>query len=167
MKRALLLLAASCTLAGAQNATARYQVRRGDTLWSIAKQHGLSLQALQRANNLSGDGIREGQLLLVGPVAASAPQAPPVVFQRGMAVHYWGKKDAETDMTAAHLRLPFGTWVRVTHLRSGRSVLVKINDRGPFYRPERIIDLSPAAARALGILSEGVAPVVLEVVAKR
>jgi rare lipoprotein A len=59
-------------------------------------------------------------------------------------------------LTAAHRTLPFGTHVRVTNRRNGRSVIVRINDRGPFL-PGRIIDLSPAAAHALGI--SGVAPV--------
>jgi rare lipoprotein A len=64
-------------------------------------------------------------------------------------------------MTAAHRSLPFGTMVRVTHHGSGRTVLVRINDRGPFVRG-RVIDLSPAAARALGF--SGVAQVSLAVV---
>ena len=52
-------------------------------------------------------------------------------------------------LTAAHRALPFGTRIRVTNLRNGRSAVVRINDRGPFIRG-RIIDVSPAAARALG-----------------
>jgi rare lipoprotein A len=64
-------------------------------------------------------------------------------------------------MTAAHRSLPFGTMVRVTHRRSGRSVVVRINDRGPFVRG-RVIDLTPAAARELGF--SGLAPVTLSVV---
>jgi rare lipoprotein A len=59
-------------------------------------------------------------------------------------------------MTAAHRTLPFGTKVRVTHRRNGRSVVVRINDRGPFVRG-RVIDVTPAAARALGF--SGLAPV--------
>jgi len=61
-------------------------------------------------------------------------------------------------MTAAHRTLPFGSHVRVTNKRNGRSVTVRINDRGPFVRG-RVIDLSPAAARALGFA--GLAPVTL------
>ena len=61
-------------------------------------------------------------------------------------------------MTAAHRTLPFGTRVRVTNLANGRQVTVRINDRGPFRRG-RIIDLSYAAARKLGILGRGVAKV--------
>ena len=62
-------------------------------------------------------------------------------------------------MTAAHKTLPLGSVVRVTNLHNGRSVVVRINDRGPFVRG-RIIDLLPAAARALGF--SGLAPVDVE-----
>jgi rare lipoprotein A len=63
-------------------------------------------------------------------------------------------------LTAAHRSLPFGTKVRVTNKRNGRSVVVTINDRGPFVRG-RVIDLTPAGARAIGL--SGLAPVSLEV----
>ncbi len=65
--------------------------------------------------------------------------------------------------TAAHRKLPFGTIVKVTDLKTGRSVIVRINDRGPF-RKGRIIDLSYGAARRLGIIAKGVAKVKLEVI---
>lgn len=61
-------------------------------------------------------------------------------------------------LTAAHRSLPFGTHVRVTNKKNGRSVVVRISDRGPFVRG-RVIDLSPAAARAIGFA--GLAPVTL------
>jgi rare lipoprotein A len=61
-------------------------------------------------------------------------------------------------MTAAHPYLPLGSWVRVTNQRNGRSVSVRINDRGP-YAGGRIIDLSKAAAARLGMLASGVADV--------
>ena len=64
-------------------------------------------------------------------------------------------------LTAAHKTLPFGSKVRVTNRRNGRSVVVRINDRGPFMRG-RVIDVTPAAARSLGF--SGLAPVVLTVV---
>jgi rare lipoprotein A len=67
-------------------------------------------------------------------------------------------------MTAAHRSLPFGTMVRVTNNHTGRSVVVRINDRGPFVHG-RVIDLSPAAARALGM--DGLANVTLNVVGGR
>jgi len=65
-------------------------------------------------------------------------------------------------MTAAHKSLPFGTQVKVTNLDNGRSIIVRINDRGP-YAGDRIIDLSYGAAQMLGMLNTGVAPVRLEV----
>lgn len=58
-------------------------------------------------------------------------------------------------LTAAHRTLPFGTRVRVSDPKNGRSVTVTINDRGPFGK-HRVLDLSPSAARALGMISRGV-----------
>jgi rare lipoprotein A len=58
-------------------------------------------------------------------------------------------------LTAAHRTLPFGTRVRVTDAKTGKSVVVTINDRGPFGKG-RVIDLSPAAARVLGMIDRGV-----------
>jgi len=63
-------------------------------------------------------------------------------------------------LTAAHRTLPFGTMVEVTNIQTGRSVVVRINDRGPYIRG-RVIDLTPAGARAIG--SSGLAPVTLTV----
>ncbi len=65
------------------------------------------------------------------------------------------------DLTAAHRTLPFGTQVMVTNLENDRSVVVRINDRGPFVRG-RVIDLSYAAARVLGLIGPGTARVRLE-----
>jgi len=66
------------------------------------------------------------------------------------------------DMTAAHKTLPFGTYVMVTNLNNGRSVKVRINDRGPFISG-RVIDLSYAAAKVLGMVGPGVVPVRIEI----
>jgi rare lipoprotein A len=70
-----------------------------------------------------------------------------------------GERANPTGLTAAHRTLAFGTHVRVTNRRNGRSVTVRINDRGPFVRG-RVIDVTPAGARALGF--SGLAPVNLE-----
>ncbi len=68
------------------------------------------------------------------------------------------------SLAAAHLKLPFGTKVKVTNMKNGKSVIVKINDRGPFSK-QFIIDLTPAAAERIGFsLSEGIVNVKLEVV---
>jgi len=83
-----------------------------------------------------------------------------------------GKKTANGEVftgrgrTAAHKDLPLGSLVRVTDSASGRSVVVRINDRGP-YVAGRVIDLSERAARELGILEAGIAEVTLEILALR
>lgn len=65
-------------------------------------------------------------------------------------------------LSAAHKSLPFGTRVRVTELKSGRSVVLEVNDRGPFVKG-RIIDLSRRAAKELGMINRGIAKVKVEV----
>lgn len=78
-----------------------------------------------------------------------------------------GERFDRHAMTAAHRSLPFGTIVRVESLRNGRSVDVRINDRGPYAHRRRIIDLSEAAARLLGLgRKAGVAPVRITIVPK-
>jgi rare lipoprotein A len=76
-----------------------------------------------------------------------------------------GERFNPEGMTAAHRSLPLGTKVRVTNTRNGRSVVLRINDRGPYIRG-RIIDVSAGAARILGMMSSGVAPVHIEVLGK-
>lgn len=73
-----------------------------------------------------------------------------------------GERFDKHKLTAAHKTLPLGTMVRVTNQKNGKSVIVRINDRGP-YGHGRIIDLSEAAARKLDMIDAGVAPVTLEV----
>lgn len=74
-----------------------------------------------------------------------------------------GEKFNPRDMTAAHRHLPFGTRVRVTDVKTGKSVMVRINDRGPFIAG-RVVDVSPAAAEKLGMVGRGVAQVKLDLV---
>lgn len=73
-----------------------------------------------------------------------------------------GERFDKHGLTAAHRTLPFGTRVRVTNKRNGQSVVVRINDRGPFIHG-RIIDLSEGAARRIGMIRAGVVPVEIEV----
>lgn len=87
----------------------------------------------------------------------------------GVASYYAsGKRTANGErfnpngLTAAHRSLPFGTKVKVTNLKTGKSVVVRINDRGPFAH-RRIIDLSLGAARAVGITHSGVGKVRLDI----
>ena len=74
-----------------------------------------------------------------------------------------GEKFNPHELTAAHRTLPFGTRVRVTDVSTGRSVTVRVNDRGPFV-PGRVVDISSSAAETLGISGRGVAKVKLDVV---
>jgi rare lipoprotein A len=73
-----------------------------------------------------------------------------------------GERFNMNGLTAAHRSLPFGTKVRVTNQKNGKSVVVRINDRGPFVG-KRVIDLSRGAANAVGMLGTGVAKVKLDV----
>lgn len=96
-------------------------------------------------------------------------------FEYGLASYYsdkyHGKPTASGElydmnqMTAAHRTLPFGTTIKVTRLDNKKSVRVKVNDRGPFI-PDRVVDISRAAARQLGMITEGETKVKLEIVKK-
>jgi len=118
--------------------------------------------------------LRTASLVLVILGCAYAPTYIGRPYQEGLASYYGekfhGRKTASGEvfnmyeMTAAHRTLPFGTYVRVTNLENGRSVVVRINDRGPFAKG-RIIDLSYAAAKRLGMVHSGVAKVRIEVIA--
>lgn len=74
-----------------------------------------------------------------------------------------GQRYTNDGFTAAHSLLPFGTKLKVTNLRNKRSVVVTVNDRGAFHSYGRIIDLSRAAAKEIGMISRGTAKVKLEV----
>ncbi|MBR0842232.1 septal ring lytic transglycosylase RlpA family protein [Bradyrhizobium liaoningense] len=74
-----------------------------------------------------------------------------------------GEKFDKNELTAAHPSLPFGTKLRVTDVSSGRFVTVRVNDRGPYVRG-RVVDISPSAAEALGMVDKGVTNVRLDVV---
>ena len=91
---------------------------------------------------------------------------------QGVASFYWQPQRVASGgwfnpnaMTAAHKTLPFGTRVRVTHASNGRSVIVRINDRGPYIRG-RTIDLSRAAAGVIGMMGQGVARIRMEILGR-
>lgn len=106
------------------------------------------------------------------PGKPSGPNLRPAAHHAmtGIASYYWqGQKTASGEpfdknaLTAAHRTLPMNTRVKVTHVDSGRSVVVRINDRGPF-KPGRVVDLSDRAADILGFKPKGLAHVKMEVV---
>ena len=140
--------------------------------------HGLAISCL-----IVGLGAAQGPNISEATAApVSSVQINPVVrkqvektkpYQVGTASWYGqifeGKPTASGepydmyDMTAAHLTLPLGSYVRVTNLRNGKAVVVRVNDRGPIV-PGRIIDLSYGAATALGYDKRGLQRVRLDVV---
>jgi rare lipoprotein A len=104
------------------------------------------------------------------PFARHNGAAPTQIASRGIASFYTedqetasGEKFDTNDLTAAHPTLPFGTRLRVTNVATGRSVTVRVNDRGP-YVPGRVVDVSHSAADALGMVRSGIAEVKLDVV---
>ncbi|HEX4408252.1 MAG TPA: septal ring lytic transglycosylase RlpA family protein [Xanthobacteraceae bacterium] len=97
------------------------------------------------------------------PAVASAQSGVASVYGYNGSKTASGERMSNGALTAAHRSLPFGTMVRVTNNHTGRSVVVRINDRGPFVRG-RIIDLTPAAARELGF--SGLANVSVDVVGR-
>lgn len=103
---------------------------------------------------------------------AGAAALSPVCAETGIAAVYSyrggrtasGERARPQELTAAHKTLPFGSMVRVTNHRNGQSVVVRINDRGPFTRG-RVIDLTPGAAGKLGF--SGLTRVTLDVIEKK
>jgi len=141
-----------------------------------------ALQATNRLRRLIGDaspineidGLPERARLSLPQIGQQVAGNIRISF-RGLASFYGrgfagrptatGERFNPEAMTAAHRSLPFGTRVRVTNTRNGRSVVVRINDRGPFIR-NRVIDVSTAAARAIGMINSGVAQVKIEVLGR-
>jgi rare lipoprotein A len=104
------------------------------------------------------------------PFALHHDAAEKQTASRGVASFYTegtqtasGEKFDTHDLTAAHPTLPFGTRLRVTNVASGKSVTVRVNDRGP-YVPGRVVDVSYSAAETLGMVGPGIAKVKLDVV---
>jgi len=109
-----------------------------------------------REQQVKERGVLRGETVFYGKASYYGPK-------------FHGKKTASGEvfnmyaLTAAHKTLPFGTRCRVTNLTNGKSVIVRINDRGPFIA-NRIIDLSYGAARALDALQDGIIEVKIEVI---
>jgi peptidoglycan lytic transglycosylase len=105
-------------------------------------------------------------------IALAAPVALPEIGTSSVGLASYYSEGTETasgerfnpqELTAAHPNLPFGTRLRVTNLATGQSVVVRVNDRGPFV-PGRSVDVSYSAAQQLGFLDSGTAKVKMEVV---
>lgn len=123
----------------------------------------------QPRNYQQAEKMRKSTTFVAGlcAIAIALSYSAESLAQSGIASVHAGGRTASGEyarsqgLTAAHRSLPFGTKVRVTNHKTGRSVVVRINDRGPFVRG-RVIDVTPAAARELGF--SGITQVNLEVV---
>jgi rare lipoprotein A len=143
------------------HATARWalhhQGREHEIAWRRGESHHRYAERSFASRHRHGDAAdQEHASGGAGPFAGIAS-----VYSGGHTAN--GEYASAGGLTAAHRSLPFGTMVRVTNRNTGRSVVVRINDRGPFVRG-RVIDLTPAGARALGF--SGLAPVTLSVVGR-
>ena len=142
----------------------RVEVREGWTLSEIASGVGVTVKHLMKLNNLNSPKIFPRQKLKVIPYSDFTIGK---VSWYGARFH--GNKMANGEPfnmhdegIVAHKWLPFGTKVRLTHTETGKSIIVKVQDRGP-YVGNRQFDLSKAAARKLGSISEGVATCKIEI----
>lgn len=142
--------------------------------WSLRIYFSLAalfLYACSSSPRFTKDRLAEPKVT-AGKVSEKSTTGKPSVME-GLASYYAhdfnGKKTASGEiydmhkLTAAHRSYPFNTKVRVTNLDNGKSVIVRVNDRGPF-KLERIMDLSLGAAEALDMIKSGTARVKLEVV---
>jgi rare lipoprotein A len=108
----------------------------------------------KRRNRLtSGEGASKRQVVMLGLASFYSEDTETAS----------GERFDKHKLHAAHRTLPFGTRLRVTNVRNGRSVTVRVNDRGPFVRG-RIVDVTSAAAEALGMVNDGVVKVTLDIV---
>jgi len=140
--------------------------------------HGLALAVSLGATRAPNNSEAKPAPTRSVPIIATAidRSAQPKPYQIGTASWYGedfeGKQTASGepydmyDMTAAHLTLPIGSYVRVTNLHNGRTVVVRVNDRGPII-PGRIIDVSYGAARALQFADKGLQRVRLDLVSPK
>ncbi len=100
-------------------------------------------------------------LLAIAPANASSQTGKASWYKMGTKTAN-GERFNPDGLTAAHRTLPFGTKVRVKNLRNGKSVVVRINDRGPFHK-SRIIDVSRGAAKKIGLTTQGITRVSIQV----
>ena len=179
MKRTVLACAAICL---SQVATAQITLEVAPASPQEIKQTISTVDAteenpngtpnLEKPVDIAPVEIAPPEVVATPVLQATTPVPTPAPLQTGVASYYgkWfhGRKTANgeifnmTTLTAAHPTLPFGTLLKVTNTHNNESVVVRINDRGP-YKGQRIIDLSQAAAAKIGMIGRGLASVVLEI----
>jgi len=158
-------LFASVLAAASLAACAQSSVVTKKSEWFAPTRHA-ALEHNRKFSFVTNSGVAKKHT----PFAPHKDAADTRVASHGLASFYTegtktasGEKFDTYQLTAAHPTLPFGTQLRVTNEATGRSVTVRVNDRGPFV-PGRAVDVSYAAAERLGIVGKGVAKVKLDVI---
>jgi len=159
--RIFAILLISLALVASVSAQEKATIQEAEKIAEKVKEKAARSEKAEGRQNLIKDDVTVKQ----------AENGQPIIEQRGEASYYGpgfqGKKTAtgekfdQNQPTAAHPALPLGTKATVTNLENGKSVDVKINDRGPYVKG-RDIDLSKSAAKELGMTKDGVAPVQIE-----
>jgi peptidoglycan lytic transglycosylase len=157
-------------LAAATLAACAQQSAISDKSASIAATRRASPEPATRTTSLFAINRAKVAAKKSAPSASDKPATGTKDASQGLASYYSydpktasGEKFDPNELTAAHRTLPFGTRLRVTNVATGRSVTVRVNDRGPFV-PGRVVDVSRSAAESLGMTRQGVAKVKLDVV---
>ncbi len=129
------------------------------TLGEIAQSVGMTMESVMALNNLDNRNIYPGQVLKVEPYSAFNETWVSWYGEETQGLMASGEVfNPENETTCAHRWLPFGTRIRLTYLKTGKSIEIVIRDRGPYADIEkRHFDLSEAAAKKLGIIDVGVA----------
>ncbi len=159
--RIFAILLISLALVASVSAQEKATIQEAEKIAEKVKEKAARSEKAEGRQNLVKDNVTVKQ----------GENGQPIIEQRGEASYYGpgfqGKKTAtgekfdQNQPTAAHPALPLGTKATVTNLENGKSVDVKINDRGPYVKG-RDIDLSKSAAKELGMTKDGVAPVQIE-----
>jgi len=157
--RAALVVAGAASLAACAQTSSVRQAR-----WtSPTKQADVGFRPqLRTAEKSPASVVRVRHAELSPPPARSASSGLASYYSEGQETAS-GERFDPSELTAAHPSLPFGTRLHVTNVKTGRSVVVRVNDRGPFVHG-RLVDVSYSAAQALGMVNAGVVPVKVDVI---
>ena len=165
VRLALVSLAAGCLAACAQSSISNRTAFRSSSASPSREAALIHHRVVHVAAHAPASIVRRAASSSVevsGEKAARASQGIASFYTEGTETAS-GEKFNTHELTAAHPSLPFGTKLRVTNVSTGRSVTVRVNDRGP-YVAGRVVDVSYSAAQALGMVGQGVAKVKLDVV---